>query len=595
MAKIDQGNQVRRARIRRNVQPPPPKPRVQKTQVQQEKPLAKNANTVRNDAQNYGDQQKARLNSQLNQNEQNNSALIGGTSGSTSGQFAQSESNVRNTGRITIPNDPNMPNDFVDNVRTDLNAIAPGTRVNTRPNDPIGGFIWDNWVGKNTAAVVKPADSFSRVQGHETGYRLVDQLQNNPNEVTLNYQANDAYAAPRTLDGIGSVTNPGSGSAVDVHYDPKLNVGLPVQDTNGNLTNAPSNSAIILGHELSHASHMQRGTQQNVRPITSMNELGSIWGTQGKENVFSSNGKSYVEADNPQIGLREEYRNVGFEGHTYGNEPSENSLRRELNIPERRVSYQFDNSYQQITNTQANLLRTQNRLMTTTDAVVDGVRGSRNSALISAGFSTVTAIAQGKDLQGVTTDAVIGATTGVTEEVIERVVNGPRAATTGMTNNASQVARSTMKGAAVAGAVVNTAFAVHDQWDNLQNDATLSQAIGTIAGEAVVGAASGAAGAYAGAMAGAAIGSVVPGVGTVIGGVVGFAVGAGAGYLADRGLRGIGVDRMVSSAVTATYDAVSNVASNVSDAVSNTVSEIGEGARNMFGGAVNRLSSIFGG
>ena len=192
--------------------------------------------------------------------------------------------------------------------------------------------------------------------------------------------------------------------------------------------------------------------------------------------------------------------------------------RQEIGDSNQRVSYQHQNAHQPISSTEAKVANAQNRLRNTSDAAIDGVRGSRNSALIGAGFGTITAIAQGKDTKGVITDATIGAGTGVTEEVIERVVNGPRAATSGMTTNAHHAAKSTMKGAAVAGAVVNTAFAVHEQWDNLQDDATRSQAVGTIAGEAVVGAASGAAGAYAGAMAGAAIGSIVPVVGTVIGG-----------------------------------------------------------------------------
>jgi hypothetical protein len=328
---------------------------------------------------------------------------------------------------------------------------------------------------------------------------------------------------------------------------------------------------------------MQRGTQQNVRPISSINELGQIFGTQGRENVFTADGRTFVETDNPRIGLREEYRNVGFDGHSYGSEPTENSLRRQLGIPDERISYQGTGSHQPINRIDAAGYRISNRAALTTDAVVDGFRGSRNSALISGGFSSITSIAQGNNAQTVAQDTAIGVGTGVTQEVIERVVNGPASTTTGMTPNSFRAAASQVRGAAVAGAVINTGFAIYDQIDNLQNDATRSQAVGTIAGEAVVGAASGAAGAYAGAMAGAAIGSIVPGVGTVIGGVVGFAVGAAAGYLADRGLRGLGVDKLVASGVTAAYEGVSNAASAVA-----------EGAKNLFSGAARGLASIFG-
>ena len=195
-----------------------------------------------------------------------------------------------------------------------------------------------------------------------------------------------------------------------------------------------------------------------------------------------------------------------------------------------------------------------------------------------------------EDLPGVGTDAATGASAGVADEVIQRVVNGPRAATSGMTASSAQAAASQLKGAAVAGAVINSGFAVYNQWDNLHNDATRSQAVGVVVGEAAVGAASGAAGAYAGAMAGAAIGSIVPGVGTVIGGVVGFAVGAGAGYLADTGLRGLGVDKMVGQAVTASYDGVSTAV----NAVSKTASNVANGAADFAKGAVSKLASVFG-
>jgi hypothetical protein len=241
------------------------------------------------------------------------------------------------------------------------------------------------------------------------------------------------------------------------------------------------------------------------------------------------------------------------------------------------------NGHQPISSSDAFWGRAGQTFNNTTTSVLDGVRGSRTSAVIGGGISGLTSLAQGNNPQTVLTDTAVGTGAAVTEEVIQRVVNGPSSTTSGMTNNAFRTAASQVRGAAVAGAVINTAFTVHDQWDNLQNDATRSQAVGTIAGEAVVGAASGAAGAYAGAMAGAAIGSIVPGVGTVVGGVVGFAVGAAAGYLADQGLRGLGVNELVAQGVTAAYDGISNAASTVA-----------EGARNFFGGVGDRLSSIFG-
>ncbi len=574
------------------IKPLPPKPIVPKPVIKP-KPLVVpqnltvNANNRRSESILFGNQQKFRLTNLFDAPKRDNSGLIGGTAGSTAAQFGLSEQSMRNLSVIKIKGGAGTPNDFVSRVEADIQKLAPNSTLARRPADsqPFYQQQWDKTYGSDTLAIVKsPENNLQpRVKGNEQGYRLLDQLRNNPNEITINYQANDAFAAPRSLDALGGVTQPGKGSGVDIFYDPNLKAGLPSRNSQGNLVNSTADSAIILGHELSHASHMQRGTQQNVKPISSINELSQVFGTQGKENVFSANGRNFVEGNNQAIGLREEYRNVGFEGHRYGNEPTENSLRKQLGIPEERISYQEQNSYREIGKTEAFVQNNLTRTQTFRDNVADGVKGSRNSALIGAGFGAVTALAQGKDTQGVLTDTAVGAGTGVTQEVIQKVVNGARSTTTGMTSSAFRAAASQVKGAAVAGAIINTGFAVYDNIDNLKNDATRSKAVGTIAGEAVVGAASGAAGAYTGALAGAAIGSIVPGVGTVVGGVVGFAVGAAAGYLADKGLRGLGVDTLISKGVTAAYDGVAKVGG-----------EIADGAKNLIGGAVHSLSSIFG-
>ena len=99
-----------------------------------------------------------------------------------------------------------------------------------------------------------------------------------------------------------------------------------------------------------------------------------------------------------------------------------------------------------------------------------------------------------------------------------------------------------------AGALLSVGLAAKEGYDKVsdinkerdaglisKNEATVakSQAVGSTAGSAVVGAG----GAYAGAAAGAAIGSVVPVVGTVIGGLLGAAVG---GWLGSKGGEYIG-------------------------------------------------------
>jgi hypothetical protein len=122
-----------------------------------------------------------------------------------------------------------------------------------------------------------------------------------------------------------------------------------------------------------------------------------------------------------------------------------------------------------------------------------------------------------------------------------------------------------MAGAGIAGAVINAGFATVDQIRLYrQGKVTASQAIGTVTGEAAVGMGAG----LAGAAAGAAIGSVIPIAGTAVGAVVGFAVGIAAGYLADKGLRALHVDKAIAHAVTATIDEAAKLAHEAKQALS---------------------------
>lgn len=173
-----------------------------------------------------------------------------------------------------------------------------------------------------------------------------------------------------------------------------------------------------------------------------------------------------------------------------------------------------------------------------------------------------------------------------------------RLAQTEVSNLSSTTFNSTVRqfagrigGAGVVGGIVNGAFSAYDQIGAYnRGEVTASQAIGTVTGEAAVGVGAG----MAGAAAGAAIGSIIPGAGTIVGGIIGFGVGMAAGYLADQGLRGLGVNTMIANGVTAAIDTVSNVASTVSNTVSEVAGNIADGAKNLLSGAASRLSSIFG-
>ena len=108
-----------------------------------------------------------------------------------------------------------------------------------------------------------------------------------------------------------------------------------------------------------------------------------------------------------------------------------------------------------------------------------------------------------------------------------------------------------LAGGSIVGGVVSGAFSAYDQIGAYQRgEVTGSQAVGTVVGETAVGLGAG----LTGAAAGAAIGSIIPGAGTIVGGVIGFGVGVVAGYLADQGLRGLGVNTAIANGVTWAID-----------------------------------------
>lgn len=146
-------------------------------------------------------------------------------------------------------------------------------------------------------------------------------------------------------------------------------------------------------------------------------------------------------------------------------------------------------------------------------------------------------------------------------------------------------------GAGIVGGIVNGAFSAYDQIGAYnRGEVTASQAIGTVTGEAAVGVGAG----LAGAAAGAAIGSIIPGAGTIVGGVIGFGVGMVAGYLADKGLRGLGVNTMIADGVTSLIDGGAEVVNTVSNAVNDAGEAIGNFADDVGGAISGGLRSIFG-
>lgn len=231
----------------------------------------------------------------------------------------------------------------------------------------------------------------------------------------------------------------------------------------------------------------------------------------------------------------------------------------------------------------------------------------KGGSLAGAGLSTVFSLPQVYDQarqgdylgagQTLITNAGTGALVGGASSAGERLIgNGieqglSRSGTRVITSGVARQVVSRVAGSSIIGGAVNGVFSSYDQIGAFQRgEVTGSQAIGTVVGEVGVGLAAGA----TGAAAGAAIGSIVPIAGTAVGAVVGFAVGVGVGMLTDAALRYGGVDKMIAHGVTSAIDATTEFAGNVSDAVGGAVSDAAEGVKDLAGGAVNKLSSVFG-
>ncbi len=125
-----------------------------------------------------------------------------------------------------------------------------------------------------------------------------------------------------------------------------------------------------------------------------------------------------------------------------------------------------------------------------------------------------------------------------------------------------------LAGGSIVGGIVSGGFSAYDQIGAYQRgEVTGSQAIGTVVGETSVGLGAG----LAGAAAGAAIGSIIPGAGTIVGGIIGFGVGVAAGYLADKGLRGLGVNTAIAKGATWAIDNAPRAAAAVGNFVTSQV------------------------
>lgn len=143
-----------------------------------------------------------------------------------------------------------------------------------------------------------------------------------------------------------------------------------------------------------------------------------------------------------------------------------------------------------------------------------------------------------------------------------------RSGTQLITSGVARQAVSRVAGSSIVGGVVNGGFSAYDQIGAYRRgEVRGSQAVGTVIGETAVGVGAGA----AGAAAGAAVGVWFGGVGAVPGAIIGFGVGVAAGFVADGGLRKLGVDKAIARGVTATIDAGSRAVETVQKQASQAV------------------------
>src|SRR5271155_4279299 len=143
----------------------------------------------------------------------------------------------------------------------DLNKLAPGTKVAA-----------DGTVSKGSLL----QRIVNHLDGNGAGQSLVSRI------------VNDSHLTTITAD----PGNPRGGQQLngDVKYDP-AGANIMTRGADGNLTGAHASGAVVLGHELIHQDHENRGLQ-DMSPA---------------DHIFSNAGGMFSETVN-----REEFRTTGF-------------------------------------------------------------------------------------------------------------------------------------------------------------------------------------------------------------------------------------------------------------------------------------------
>ena len=176
--------------------------------------------------------------------------------------------------------------------KADLKKLAPGTKVAA-----------DGTVSKGSLL----QRIVNHLDGNGAGQSLVSRI------------VNDSYLTTITAD----PGNPNGGTQLhgDVKYDP-AGANIMTRDANGNLTEAHASGTVVLGHELIHQDHENRGLQ-DMSPA---------------DHIFSNGGDTFSETVN-----REEFRTTGFSPFVMHGDITENQLERQLGAPVRATYTGPDN------------------------------------------------------------------------------------------------------------------------------------------------------------------------------------------------------------------------------------------------------------
>jgi RHS repeat-associated protein len=173
---------------------------------------------------------------------------------------------------------------------SDLNKLAPGTKVAA-----------DGTVSKGSLL----QRIVNHLDGNGAGQSLVSRI------------VNDSHLTTITAD----PGNPRGGTQLngDVKYDP-AGATINTRGADGNLTQAHTSGTVILGHELIHQDHENRGLQDN----------------SAADHIFSNAGGMFSETV-----TREEFRTTGFSPFVMPGDITENQLERQLGAPV-RATYTLD-------------------------------------------------------------------------------------------------------------------------------------------------------------------------------------------------------------------------------------------------------------